>query len=104
MTGVELPSVRMASHGKPWRSAANAERLDPDNGPLLLPQYDKLFDRAYVTVDGGGALPVAPALPKDRLDPLGFREDGHLTRAQPNHHPVFAYHRDRKFIHREDEM
>lgn len=103
VTGVELQTVLVASHIKPWRSSANSERLDPHNGLLLLPQYDKLFDHGYVTFDDDGALLVSPALPTDRFDLLGICEDGHLTRVEPKHRPFFAYHRNRVFIHHEDE-
>lgn len=41
----------LASHIKPWRSASNYERLSSENGLLLSPLYDKLFDIGLITFD-----------------------------------------------------
>lgn len=38
-----------ASHIKPWAAAAKKERLDPKNGFILSPLYDRLFDRGLMT-------------------------------------------------------
>lgn len=103
VTDVSLPSVLMASHIKPWRCAGNAERLDPHNGLLLLPQYDKLFDKGYVTFDKQGGLLLSPALSEGRLDLLGIRPDARLTRVAAEQRHFLSYHRDRIFIHREDD-
>ncbi len=35
----------VASHCKPWRDATNEERLNGENGLLLTPSIDHLFDR-----------------------------------------------------------
>ena len=99
VTGVELPSALMASHIKPWRSAGNTERLDPHNGLLLLPQYDKLFDRGYISFDDGGGLLLSPALPESRLGLLGVRADDRLSQVPREQRSYLAFHRDRVFIH-----
>ena len=39
----------IASHIKPWAVATDAEKLDPKNGFMLSPLYDKLFDRGFMT-------------------------------------------------------
>ena len=100
VTGVGLPAVLMASHIKPWRSSKNVERLDPHNGLLLLPQYDKLFDRGYLTFADSGAVVASQVLPKDWFAALGIREDRRLSRVEPEHWRYFAYHRERVFIAR----
>jgi hypothetical protein len=46
----------VASHIKPWRSCDNSERLSGSNGLLLSPHVDKLFDRHWISFDGGGQL------------------------------------------------
>jgi hypothetical protein len=103
VTGVEMPTVLMASHIKPWRCATNAERLDRHNGLLLLPQYDKLFDKGYVTFDDAGELIVSPAVRRDRLDLLGIREAARLQTVVPEHRRFLSFHRDRVFIRQESE-
>src|SRR5439155_2441874 len=95
VTGVEMPSVLMAAHIKPWRCATNAERLDPHNGLLVLPQYDRLFDRGFISFGDEGGILVSPAPPKDKLDLLGVTENGKLTVVQEAHKPFLSFHRER---------
>lgn len=46
VTGVTNKALLIASHIKPWSKCDNnAERLDGNNGLLLSPHIDKLFDR-----------------------------------------------------------
>jgi putative restriction endonuclease len=101
VTQVEMPSLLMAAHIKPWRCATNAERLDVHNGLLILPQYDKLFDRGFISFTDDGGILVSPALPKDKFDLLGVREDAKLAVVSPPHRPFLSFHRDRVFIRNE---
>ncbi len=39
----------IASHIKPWAACNDQERIDPYNGYMLSPMYDKLFDRGFIT-------------------------------------------------------
>ncbi len=39
----------VASHIKPWAASEDAEKIDPYNGYMLSPLYDKLFDRGFIT-------------------------------------------------------
>ena len=98
VTGVQLPAVLTASHIKPWRCATNAERLDPHNGLLVLPQYDKLFDRGFISFADDGSILVSPALPREKFDLLGVREDARLKVVALAHRPFLSFHRDRVFI------
>lgn len=54
VTGVSMPQLLIASHIKPWRECNNKERLDPNNGIMLAPHIDALFDKGYIsfTTDG----------------------------------------------------
>jgi putative restriction endonuclease len=45
ITGVSNLSHLLASHCKPWRDSSNEERLNGENGLLLTPSIDHLFDR-----------------------------------------------------------
>lgn len=44
VTGVTDERILIASHIKPWSVSTNEQRLSADNGLLLSPLYDKLFD------------------------------------------------------------
>ncbi len=39
----------IASHIKPWAASSDKEKIDPYNGYILSPLYDKLFDRGFIT-------------------------------------------------------
>lgn len=39
----------IASHIKPWAASNDLEKIDPYNGYMLSPLYDKLFDRGFIT-------------------------------------------------------
>lgn len=39
----------IASHIKPWAASNDDEKIDPYNGYMLSPLYDKLFDRGFIT-------------------------------------------------------
>jgi hypothetical protein len=45
ITRVSNPIHLRASHCKPWRDSNNDERLNGENGLLLTPNIDHLFDR-----------------------------------------------------------
>lgn len=98
VTGVELPAILVAAHIKPWRCATNAERLNPHNGLLVLPQYDKLYDRGLISFEDGGGILVSPAMPKDKFELLGVREDAKLASVTREQQPFLSFHRDRVFI------
>lgn len=46
----------VASNIKPWSQSNNQERLDADNGLLLCPNHDVLFDKGYISFDDGAIL------------------------------------------------
>ena len=52
----------IASHIKPWAKANNEEKIDPKNGFMLTPTYDKLFDRGFITFDDDKRVIVSPWL------------------------------------------
>ena len=50
VTGVEEPSLLVASHIVPW-AAAKEHRLDPANGLCLFGMIDQLFDGGFISFD-----------------------------------------------------
>jgi putative restriction endonuclease len=56
ITGVENPVHLVASHCKPWRDSSNEERLNGENGLLLTPSIDHLFDRGFIGFEDNGKL------------------------------------------------
>jgi len=56
ITGVENPVDLVASHCKPWRDSTNEERLNGENGLLMTPSIDHLFDRGFIGFEDNGKL------------------------------------------------
>jgi putative restriction endonuclease len=87
ITGVENPAHLVASHCKPWRDSTNEERLNGENGLLLTPSIDHLFDRGFIGFENNGKLiisPVAhgPSLQRMGIDVTGIVNVGGFTSGQ----------------------
>ncbi len=72
VTGVENPVHLVASHCKPWRDSNNEERLDGENGLLLTPSIDHLFDRGFIGFEDNGKLIISPVAHKPSLQRMGI--------------------------------
>lgn len=59
LTGVSEQEFLRASHIKPWVDSDNKERLDGNNGLMLSPHVDHLFDRGYISFEQSGRVLVA---------------------------------------------
>jgi hypothetical protein len=100
LTGVDRPEHLRASHCKPWRDSDNSERLDGENGLLLTPDADHLFDRGFLSFEDDGSVlvsPVAhvPSLVRMGLDPKGLINVGKFSSGQKTY---LAFHRDSVFL------
>jgi putative restriction endonuclease len=68
ITKVERPEHLTASHIKPWRASSDSERLDGNNGLLLAPHIDHLFDRGLISFSSAGRILVSAALAPNVLE------------------------------------
>jgi hypothetical protein len=75
VTLVENPLHLIASHCKPWRDATNEERLDGENGLLLTPSIDHLFDRGFISFDDSGEVVISPVAHRPSLQRMGVPTD-----------------------------
>lgn len=62
----------IASHCKPWRDSSNDERLDGENGLLLTPTIDHLFDKGFISFEGTGRLMISPVAHRPSLVQMGI--------------------------------
>lgn len=51
-----------ASHIKPWSVSEPKEKLDVDNGLLLCPNHDSLFDKGHISFDDDGSIIISSQL------------------------------------------
>jgi hypothetical protein len=73
ITGVEKTVHLVASHCKPWRDSNNEERLDGENGLLLTPTIDHLFDRGFIGFEDDGTLIISPVAHRPSLQRMGIQ-------------------------------
>jgi hypothetical protein len=101
LTGVDRIEHLIASHCKPWRDCeTNEERLDGENGLLLTPSVDHLFDRGFISFENDGTLLVSPVAHSESLRRMGVPVDevrnvGSFTEGQKNY---LEFHRESLFL------
>jgi hypothetical protein len=78
ITGVNTLTHLVASHCKPWRDSTNEERLNGENGLLLTPSIDHLFDRGFIGFEDSGDLIISPVAHRPSLQRMGV-ETNRLT-------------------------
>lgn len=89
----------IASHIKPWAKADNEEKIDPKNGFMLTPTYDKLFDRGFITFTDDKKVIVSPWLSPMNQKRLGIYT-GKLVSKLPldeKRKEYLKYHRENVF-------
>lgn len=59
---VENSALLVASHIKPWSVSSADEKLDVENGFLLCPNHDALFDGGYITFEDDGSIVISTRL------------------------------------------
>jgi hypothetical protein len=96
ITGVTSPIHLRASHCKPWRDSDNQERLNGENGLLLTPTIDHLFDRGFISFEDSGVLIVSPVAHVPSLNRMGVETNrivnvGTFTEGQKQ---FLDYHRE----------
>jgi len=76
ITGVDNPSYPLASHCKPRRDSSNEEHLNGENGFLLTPRIDLLFDRGFIGFEESGNLIISPVAHKPSFERMGLETKG----------------------------
>ncbi|MBB1432062.1 HNH endonuclease [Pseudoalteromonas sp. SG43-4] len=73
VTGVkdQTPSILIGSHIKAWSKSSDEERMDGENGLLLAPHIDKLFDVYLISFSDNGEILVSNKLSPTVLDNWG---------------------------------
>ena len=100
VTCVDRPDHLRASHCKPWRDCKTAdERLDGENGLLLTPSIDHLFDRGFISFEDNGELLVSPVAHKISLQRMGIPEDKlNVSKFSEGQKRYLDYHRNSVFL------
>ena len=99
ITGVDREEHLRASHTKPWRDSSNEERLDGENGLLLTPSIDHLFDRGFISFEDDGSLLISPVAHLPSLAQMRVPDGGHnVGRFSAGQERYLDYHRESVFL------
>ena len=74
ITMINDERLLIASHIKPWAVATDTEKLDPKNGFVLSPLYDRLFDRGLMTFTEDRRIVLSNWLSPKNKERLGVKE------------------------------
>lgn len=93
VTGISDSEHLRASHVKPWARCDNREKQDPNNGLLLAPHVDHLFDEGYISFEDDGTLLVSKRLEPSLLKAWGLEAVRKVAAFSPKQAKYLAYHR-----------
>ena len=79
ITKVERMEHLIASHVRPWRDSNNDERLDGENGLLLTPTVDHLFDKGFISFEDSGQLILSPVADPVSLKRMGIDHEARMN-------------------------
>lgn len=96
LCGVSDERFLIASHIKPWRQSDNQERLDVNNGLLLCPNHDVLFDKGYISFEDDGRILISESLDEATKVFLNINETMNI-RMNEGQREYMKWHRDSLF-------
>ena len=93
LTGVDATEYLRASHIKPWRKSDDREKLDGNNGLMLAPHVDMLFDSGLISFENDGALIVSSKVDPRVLAAWGIRPNFNAGSFSPPQCVYLEHHR-----------
>lgn len=96
LCGVENHALLTASHIKPWAESESKEKLDINNGFLMCPNHDKLFDKGYITFDDDGKIIISKKLKENDKVFLNVN-DGMRIELTESNKKYLEFHRENVF-------
>lgn len=96
LCGVSNDNLLIASHIKPWAVSEAKEKLDINNGLLLCPNHDKLFDGGYISFDDNGSILISEKLENNDRVFMNVTEKMSVTLYEESKN-YMEYHREYVF-------
>jgi|694.fasta_scaffold102749_3 hypothetical protein len=94
ITGVSNPRYLRASHIKPWRKSSDIEKIDGNNGLMLAPHVDFLFDRGFISFEDDGTLIVSVQIEDGALESWGIPSEVNVGKFSPEQAVYLKFHRE----------
>lgn len=91
------PDFMRASHIKPWKNCDNKECIDPENGLLLKPNNDFLFDQGYISFNDDGSIIISKMLSTQDIQEFHLSEEIRIKQVTPKMKEYLNYHRENVF-------
>lgn len=99
ISGICTKRLLIASHIKPWAVSNNEERLSEENGLLLNPTYDKLFDCGLISFYDNGKLLISSQISTEDVIRLQFNSNTEYDiKTSIKLKQNLEYHRDIIFV------
>ena len=98
LTGVTDRRFLRASHIKPWSRSNSLEKLDGNNGLLLAPHIDHLFDKGFISFEDDGSVMTSKSLPQSVQVAWGLTPAARNKPFSPPQAQYLAYHRESIFL------
>lgn len=90
---LNIKELLIASHCKPWKVCNNKERLDVNNGMLLCPTHDALFDKGLITFDDEGNIKISDKINENQFELLNINKNMKID-INEKQLDYIAYHRE----------
>ncbi|MDE3182846.1 MAG: HNH endonuclease [Bacteroidota bacterium] len=94
VTNYAKNEILIASHIVPWKGSSNDERLDVNNGILLSPTYDALFDKHLISFENTGKIILSDPLLKSNYKEIGISGKEVIKKLSINNYPYLEKHRE----------
>ncbi|MCI6152936.1 MAG: HNH endonuclease [Fusobacterium perfoetens] len=91
--GLSNIELLVASHIKPWSKSIDEEKLDCNNGFLLCPNHDALFDGGFISFDDEGNILISKRLTEEDLKLLHLDKNIKIDISEKNK-KYLEYHRE----------
>jgi len=94
ITGISNPRYLRASHIKPWRKSSDTEKIDGNNGLMLAPHIDFLFDRGLISFEDDGTLIVSTQIEDGTLESWGIPAEVNVGAFSSEQSVYLKFHRE----------
>lgn len=94
ITLVSDDRLLIASHIKPWAASNDFEKTDPNNGFMLTPTFDFLFDRGFLSFTDDRKTILSPFLSNMTYSKLGISDNKIIPHLPTDGREIYLeYHR-----------
>ncbi|MBQ7979980.1 MAG: HNH endonuclease, partial [Oscillospiraceae bacterium] len=98
ITLIKDKRLLVASHIKPWCLSNDIEKLDINNGFILSPLYDKLFDSGLITFSHRKELIISSSLDQDTISKLNIKKGIYNNLPIKGREKYLEFHNEKIFI------